>query len=1621
MALGRPSAGDPAPEGETGLPFITNYAPQDYDASPVNWAMIQDDRGFIYGGNQNGVLEFDGSSWRKITLPARSNVRSFTKDANGRVYVGGYGQLGYLDTDSLGQTIYVSINDRIPEEYKPYNDVWYLHSTPEGLYVNLHDKILLLGEEGQTKVWPSKTNWHVSAYINGAVYAREWESGLGKLTDEGFELLPGGERFAEERIYYLLPYDRQQLLIGTVNDGLFLFTGEVFVPFKTGADGILKDYEPYLPGAVLPGGRFALGTMGAGCLIIDRQGNLIQKVDRSSGLQDGLVLYPHVDRDGALWLGLSKGISRINTQSAMTYFGEQHGLEGAVTALRRFKGDLYVGTAIGVFRFDRKTNRFNPVQNIGGQCFRLLIFDGELLATNYLGVHRIEGENAFPIRKSVNRDFVPFNIEHCRADSSRLLVGLGEAAASLYKNPDGTWTDEGFWDIEFESSTNYSQQTAEGNLWLGLSNRVLYAEFDYASDIRPIKPVTKEYTTEDGLLGQNFSVWEVNSETKFLSDSGLFHFDESQSRFFRDTTFHQLADKIDDQTNFITDHLNRVWIVTNDELILAVPQDQGGYTYATKPFKQINDKIVSWVYPEKNGIVWIPTQEGLVRYDERLNFDYDVDFATLIRGVETGDGHLISAGALFEADAPVVDYENNSVQFQFSAPVYEQSAKTEFQSMLDGFDEQWSPWSNKRDRMYTNLHEGTYTFRVQARDVYGNLGAPSAFTFTIQPPWYRSWWAILVYILGGGAFVYGIVRIRTNQLKQTQRQLEQTVAERTGELKQRVEELAVINSVQGGLVAEMDMQGIYHLVGDKIRDIFDAQIVAIATFDKEEKLEVFRYLYEDGQKHYPDPRPIDDLRKYLIKNKKPVNITGANAPILKEIGYEPKAVPGTKLPKSGVLVPLLVGEKVRGYISLQNLDRENAFSDSNVDLLSTLCNSMSVALENARLFDETNRLLTVSEQKAAEMTTVNNVSKALASQLDLDTLIEVVGDQMRDLFKASIVYLALVDDQKEMINFPYQHGDVIKPIRFGEGLTSRIIKTGEAMLINKDINDSYVKLGIERKGKEAASYLGVPIPAGGENIGVLSVQSTEQENRFDENDRRLLSTIATHVGVAMYNARLFEQTLKAQAQAEESKKIAEEARQAAEAANEAKSAFLSTVSHELRTPLTSVIGFAKIIRKRLTEKIFPLVPTENGKALKTMEQVAGNLDVVVSEGERLTSLINDVLDLAKIEAGKMEWHIEQTNMGSVVEQAIAATSSMFDAKKLKLIKNIPEDLPQISGDRDKLVQVVINLLSNACKFTDMGSVTCSVVQEQDEVVVQIQDTGMGIAEEDKENVFEKFKQVGDTLTDKPKGTGLGLPICKEIVEYHGGRIWLDSTLGKGSVFSFSLPFKGDSAVAPTLQLDDLVKQLKKQVLHTARTTGEKEQTILVVDDEAHIRNLLKQELSDSGYVVREASNGREAIEEIRLQRPDLVILDVMMPEMNGFDVAAVLKNDPVTMDIPILILSIVQDRERGFRLGVDRYLTKPIDTDALFQEVGSLLEQGASRKRVMIVDENASTVKTLAQVLQTKGYHVVESNGLEMVKNAMDSKPDIIFLNSMLTDNRDAMKALRFEKGLENVLFLMYQ
>jgi len=544
------------------------------------------------------------------------------------------------------------------------------------------------------------------------------------------------------------------------------------------------------------------------------------------------------------------------------------------------------------------------------------------------------------------------------------------------------------------------------------------------------------------------------------------------------------------------------------------------------------------------------------------------------------------------------------------------------------------------------------------------------------------------------------------------------------ETEQRNAELAVINSVQQGLVAEMDMQGIYDLVGDRIRNLFDAQVVGINTIDNKNKVEHFQYFYEDGGRIYPGSRPLDKLREHLVKTKRLLFINEDLLEKAEEItGTTVKAIPGTVMPKSILFVPMVVGDKVRGYVSLQNLDREHAFSESDVRLLSTLANSMSVALENARLFNETTRLLGITEQRATELQTVNRISQALVSQLEFDALINLVGELMIETFRADIVYVALYDKKTDMIHFPFEYGDKNEPRKFGNGFTERIISNNEPLLINKDVAEIRAQLKAKQIGRVMSSFLGVPVLIGQEPIGVISVQSTEEEDRFNENDLRLLNTIAANVSLAMQNAEAYQ---KMRSALNDLKDAQEQLVQQEKLASLGQ--LTAGIAHEIKNPLNFVNNFSDLslelieeIRdemRRMTEDGGPgsaeaehrrgvSSPFEGGKdgeagqgddhslILDILNDIEANLKTINKHGIRADSIVKSMLQHSRGGDGKMELTTLNPLIKEYVNLAFHGMRAGNDPINVDIDLQLDDDIGKVPLVAEDFSRVILNLVNNA--------------------------------------------------------------------------------------------------------------------------------------------------------------------------------------------------------------------------------------------------------------------------------------------------------------------------------------
>ncbi len=807
----------------------------------------------------------------------------------------------------------------------------------------------------------------------------------------------------------------------------------------------------------------------------------------------------------------------------------------------------------------------------------------------------------------------------------------------------------------------------------------------------------------------------------------------------------------------------------------------------------------------------------------------------------------------------------------------------------------------------------------------------------------------------------GVALENARLFDETQRLLKET--------EQRNGELAIINHVQQELVSKLDLPAIYELIGEKVREVFGAQVVDIVAYEPTTNLIAMPYSYEKGDRSVISPREPYGFRLHVMNTREPLLI---NENFIQLAAQHNNPLLTGEWPKSALFVPLLVDDQAKGIISIQDLDRENAYSASDVRLLQTLANSMSVALENARLFDETQRLLQETEQRAAELAAVNAVSTALVGELDLNALIHLVGEQTRTLFKADIAYVALLDETGTMINFAYTHGEELTPIHYGEGLTSKIIQTNKPLLINEKLDEQAVEIGATVVGKKSLSYLGVPISISGRAVGVLSVQSTSQEGIFQEADAHLLGTIASNVGIALHNAQLYTEARQARADAEQ--------------ANAAKSAFLANMSHELRTPLNAIIGFTRIVRRK-AEGVLPEKQTEN-------------LDKVLLSAEHLLNLINTVLDIAKIEAGRMDVLAANFRIAALIDLCANTTQPLLRSA-VTLEKQVDENLNIIYSDQDKIRQIVLNLLSNAAKFTHEGRILITANRNGDNVQIAVADTGIGISDEALPRIFKEFQQADSSTTRQYGGTGLGLSISRNLARLLGGDLTVQSELGKGSTFTLVVPlqYRSKSLQAvdvPRLTAERAPAAVQQGDLHPTSATAKKH--VLVIDDDADAVYLLQESLNPQEFEISGTRNGHEGLQLAREQQPQAILLDIIMPGADGWQVLHDLKEDPATADIPVILLTIVDKKALGFRLGAADYLLKPLDPVAVREALNKVILHGDLRqKHVLVVDDDPNVADMLRQFLPEAEFKLDSAlDGIAGLEAIAASRPDILLLDIIM-------------------------
>jgi signal transduction histidine kinase/CheY-like chemotaxis protein len=428
----------------------------------------------------------------------------------------------------------------------------------------------------------------------------------------------------------------------------------------------------------------------------------------------------------------------------------------------------------------------------------------------------------------------------------------------------------------------------------------------------------------------------------------------------------------------------------------------------------------------------------------------------------------------------------------------------------------------------------------------------------------------------------------------------------------------------------------------------------------------------------------------------------------------------------------------------------------------------------------------------------------------------------------------------------------------------------------------------------------------------------------------------------------------------------EEANRRIREADRMKSQFLATMSHELRTPMNSIIGFSEILSERLADRI-------EAKHL-------GFLMHIHTSGRHLLGIINDILDLSKIEAGKMEIYPEHFAMAPVIDSVCQVMRGMAN-RTPNLVVDVARDLPQIETDLAKFKQILFNLLSNAVKFSPPGSpITVKARLRDGNVTVTVRDEGLGIDPAHHEMIFEEFRQVDSTARREFGGTGLGLALVRKFVELQGGRVSVDSRLGAGSTFSFTLPVRSRAAV----------------VTRTPEAEPRSDR-VLVVEDDVNAYELIASALQSAGFLSIRARHGDEALRLARETRPIAVTLDLVLPGIDGWEVLKRLKADEVTRTLPVVIISMDDNRDLGLALGADDYFVKPVDRPRLLEKLSAIRAAGNGRPRLLIIDDDTAVHALLEEDLSTLGYAVLNAySGDDGLRAAIDTSPDVILLDLMM-------------------------
>jgi GAF domain-containing protein/CheY-like chemotaxis protein len=825
----------------------------------------------------------------------------------------------------------------------------------------------------------------------------------------------------------------------------------------------------------------------------------------------------------------------------------------------------------------------------------------------------------------------------------------------------------------------------------------------------------------------------------------------------------------------------------------------------------------------------------------------------------------------------------------------------------------------------------------------------------------------------------------------------QELQARTSDLTRSVEELRALGEVGRAVSSTLDLETVLTTIVSRATQLSGTDAGVIYEYD--EVTGAFHpratWNYEDELVEMTRDTPLrkgEGAVGHMAVTRAPVQIPD----ILAGAGYKSRVK--DFLVRSGyralLAVPLLREDHLLGGLVLSR-KTPGEFPAAVIDLLTTFATQSALAIQNARLFRELKEKGRDLESLSRNMEQLYQLSTALQEPLSLGEQLTRVLDAARQVVRLDRLHVWTLTPEGDSLALTAGAGLTAADWQPLENLTIPLGEAGalaaayreRTPLIFTDQNPLPPELRLRPpystlSAVRTKNLLAIPMIARGRPVGVLSADNRISREPIPAHTVDLLQTFAAQAAVAVENARLFQE-------------IQDKGREL-ELASRHKSQFLANMSHELRTPLNAIIGVTEML-------------LEDAQAAAQPDQIEAP-ERILRAGKHLLALINDILDLSKIEAGKLELSFESVPLGPLVEDVLATIRPLAAKNGNKVDVECPPDAGAIRADPTRLRQALLNLASNASKFTEHGHVRIAVTRRPDAggrdwVTMAVSDTGIGMTAEQMAKLFEDFTQADASTTRRYGGTGLGLAISRRLCRMMGGDITVASSPGQGSTFTIRLP--ADARITSP----DATEPALRPAVPLPRPAPPEltSRPVLVIDDDPTVRDLMTRFLTKEGFPVVTAANGIEGLRLARETQPAAITLDVMMPELDGWTVLAALKGDPALADIPVILVTIVDEKARGYALGATDYLIKPIDRQRLVNVLRSLCGDRPA-PHALVVEDDDTTRAMIGQTLERAGWSVAEAaHGRRGLDRVAARRPDVIVLDLMMPEMNgfDFLDALR--------------